>query len=86
MKRKTKSSWKTTLFGALAGLAGLAAMVPEPHCQAIAPIVSAASLALLGVNARDNKVRSADVHGETTQPEYVPAQQIGRPGGTRPLE
>lgn len=86
MKRKTKSSWKTTLFGTLAGLASIAQMIPEPHCQAIAPIVNATSLAMLGVHARDNKVRSADVHGEATQPEYVPVQQIGRPGGTRPLE
>lgn len=85
MKRKTKSSWKTTVFGTLAGLAGIAAQIPGPH-SAIAGIVSAASLALLGVHARDNKVRSADVHGESTQPEYVPVQQIGRPGGTRPLE
>ena len=69
MKKKTKSSWKTSLFGTLAGLASIAALIPEPHCQLIAPFVSAVSLAALGASARDNKVRSEDVLGDSLKNE-----------------
>jgi len=87
MKKKTKSSWKTSLFGTLAGLASIASLIPEPHCQLIAPIVSAASLSMLGLSARDNKVRSEDVLGDHPPSEPVPVQQvIGRPGGAGPIE
>ena len=85
MKTKKKTSWKTTLFGTLAGLAGIATQIPQlsPQVHGYAAIAAAAFTTLLGVSARDNKVSSEDVGAK---PQPVPVQNSGRPGGTRPIE
>ena len=86
MKTKKKFSWKTSLFGTLAGLATIATQIPgvPPQVSAIAAVVAGASTVLLGVTARDNKVTSEDVHGQ--QPPDSVTVQIGRPGGARPIK
>lgn len=57
-----KTSWKTTLFGALAAIGTYLATIHDPAwISTVGTILVGLSTALLGFSARDNGVSSEDV-------------------------
>ena len=56
-----KTSWKTTLYGALSALSVWAMEVPDPAwLGTVGQVLMALSVFLLGKNARDRDVSSED--------------------------